>query len=77
MGTTRLRPPGRRAHSPRYTVSPVREELLDRYAERIVGLGANDQPDQVGSVGSDEVMVSGVTRSGDELPLLPGGSWQV
>lgn len=28
-------------------------------------------------VGSDEVTVSGVTRSGDEVPLLVGGSWQL
>jgi aminopeptidase len=28
-------------------------------------------------IGSDEVAVSGVTRAGDELPLLVGGSWQV
>jgi aminopeptidase len=35
-------------HSPRrYTVSSVNEELLDRYAELIVGFGANVQPDQV------------------------------
>src|SRR5438874_7018154 len=34
----------------RYTVSPVNEELLDRYAELIVGYGANVQPDQVVAV---------------------------
>ena len=35
-------------HAPRrYTVSPVDEELLERYAELIVGFGANVQPDQV------------------------------
>jgi aminopeptidase len=28
-------------------------------------------------IGSDDVTVSGVTRAGDELPLLAGGSWQV
>jgi aminopeptidase len=28
-------------------------------------------------IGSDEVTVSGVTRGGDELPLLVGGAWQV
>jgi len=28
-------------------------------------------------IGSDEVTVSGVTRGGDELPLLVGGSWQI
>jgi aminopeptidase len=28
-------------------------------------------------IGSDDVTVSGVTRAGDELPLLVGGSWQV
>jgi len=28
-------------------------------------------------VGSDEVSVSGVTRGGDELPLLVGGAWQI
>ena len=28
-------------------------------------------------IGSDEVTVSGVTRGGDELSLLAGGSWQV
>jgi aminopeptidase len=28
-------------------------------------------------VGSDEVSVSGVTRDGDELPLLVGGAWQI
>jgi aminopeptidase len=28
-------------------------------------------------VGSDEVSVSGVTRGGDELPLLVGGTWQI
>jgi aminopeptidase len=28
-------------------------------------------------VGSDEVTVSGVTRAGDELPLLVGGAWQI
>jgi aminopeptidase len=28
-------------------------------------------------VGSDEVAVSGVTRGGDELPLLVGGVWQI
>ena len=28
-------------------------------------------------IGSDEVSVSGVTRDGDEVPLLVGGSWQV
>ena len=27
-------------------------------------------------IGSDEVIVSGVTRAGDELPLLAGGAWQ-
>jgi aminopeptidase len=28
-------------------------------------------------IGSDEVTVSGVTRAGDELPLLVGGAWQI
>ncbi len=28
-------------------------------------------------IGADEVTVSGVTRGGDELPLLVGGAWQV
>ena len=28
-------------------------------------------------IGSDEVTVSGVTRGGDEIPLLAGGAWQV
>jgi aminopeptidase len=28
-------------------------------------------------VGSDDVTVSGVTRGGDELPLLVGGAWQI
>jgi aminopeptidase len=28
-------------------------------------------------IGSDEVIVSGVTRGGEELPLLSGGSWQI
>jgi aminopeptidase len=28
-------------------------------------------------IGSDEVIVSGVTRAGDELPLLVGGAWQI
>jgi aminopeptidase len=28
-------------------------------------------------VGSDEVTVSGVTRDGDEVPLLVGGAWQI
>jgi aminopeptidase len=28
-------------------------------------------------IGSDEVTVSGVTRAGDELPLLVGGVWQI
>jgi aminopeptidase len=28
-------------------------------------------------VGSDEVAVSGVTRAGEELPLLVGGEWQI
>jgi aminopeptidase len=28
-------------------------------------------------IGSDDVTVSGVTRAGDELPLLADGSWQV
>lgn len=28
-------------------------------------------------VGSDEVTVSGVTRGGDELPLLVGEAWQI
>ncbi|HET7571872.1 MAG TPA: aminopeptidase [Gaiellaceae bacterium] len=28
-------------------------------------------------VGSDEVTVTGVTRGGDEVPILVGGSWQV
>ena len=28
-------------------------------------------------IGSDEVAVSGVTRGGDELPLLVGGEWQI
>ena len=28
-------------------------------------------------IGSDEVTVSGVTRAGDELPLLVGGTWQI
>ena len=28
-------------------------------------------------IGSDEVTVSGVTRAGDELPLLVGGEWQI
>jgi aminopeptidase len=28
-------------------------------------------------VGSDEVTVSGVTRDGDEVPLLAGGVWQI
>jgi len=38
-------------HSPRrYTVLPVTEELLDRYADLIVGFGANVQPDQVVAV---------------------------
>ena len=28
-------------------------------------------------IGSDEVAVSGVTRAGDEIPLLVGGAWQI
>lgn len=28
-------------------------------------------------IGSDEVTVSGVTRGGDEVPLLVGGTWQI
>jgi aminopeptidase len=28
-------------------------------------------------IGSEEVTVSGVTRGGDELPLLVGGAWQI
>jgi aminopeptidase len=28
-------------------------------------------------IGSDDVIVSGVTRGGDELPLLVGGAWQI
>jgi aminopeptidase len=28
-------------------------------------------------IGSDGVIVSGVTRAGDELPLLVGGAWQI
>jgi aminopeptidase len=28
-------------------------------------------------IGSDEVTVSGVTRGGDELPLLVGGAWRI
>ena len=28
-------------------------------------------------IGSAEVVVSGVTRAGDELPLLVGGEWQI
>lgn len=28
-------------------------------------------------IGSDDVTVSGVTRGGDELPLLVGGAWQI
>jgi len=28
-------------------------------------------------IGSDDVTVSGVTRAGDELPLLVGGTWQI
>jgi aminopeptidase len=28
-------------------------------------------------IGSDDVIVSGVTRGGDEVPLLVGGTWQV
>ena len=28
-------------------------------------------------IGSDEVAVSGVTRGGDEVPLLVGGAWQI
>jgi aminopeptidase len=28
-------------------------------------------------IGSEEVIVSGVTRAGDELPLLVGGAWQI
>jgi aminopeptidase len=28
-------------------------------------------------IGSDEVTVSGVTRGGEELPLLVGGAWQI
>ena len=28
-------------------------------------------------IGSDEVAVGGVTRGGDEVPLLRGGVWQV
>jgi aminopeptidase len=28
-------------------------------------------------IGSNDVTVSGITRAGDELPLLAGGSWQV
>lgn len=28
-------------------------------------------------IGSDEVTVSGVTRAGDEVPLLVGGTWQI
>ena len=34
----------------RYTVPAVNEELLDRYADLIVGFGANVQPDQVVAV---------------------------
>ena len=51
----RVRPPSeleiRVVHFPRrYTVSPVNEELLDRYADLIVCFGANVQPDQVVAV---------------------------
>ena len=28
-------------------------------------------------IGSNDVTVSGVTRAGDELPLLVGGAWQI
>jgi aminopeptidase len=28
-------------------------------------------------IGSDHVTVSGVTRGGDEVPLLVGGAWQI
>ena len=28
-------------------------------------------------IGSDDVTVSGVTRGGDEFPLLAGGAWQI
>jgi aminopeptidase len=28
-------------------------------------------------IGSDEVTVTGVTRAGDEIPLLVGGAWQI
>jgi aminopeptidase len=28
-------------------------------------------------IGSDDVIVSGVTRGGDEVPLLVGGAWQI
>ena len=28
-------------------------------------------------IGSNEVAVSGVTRGGDEVPLLVGGAWQI
>ncbi len=28
-------------------------------------------------IGSDDVSVTGVTRNGDEVPLLAGGSWQI
>jgi aminopeptidase len=28
-------------------------------------------------IGSDDVTVSGVTRAGDEIPLLVGGAWQI
>ncbi|MGZ4289033.1 MAG: hypothetical protein ACXVQZ_00260 [Gaiellaceae bacterium] len=28
-------------------------------------------------IGSDDVIVRGVTRAGDELPLLVGGAWQI
>jgi len=43
-------PPERRVRPQRYTVSRVNEELLERYAELIVGFGANVQPNQVVAV---------------------------
>src|SRR5262249_8792565 len=51
--TSRVAAGGRSRPLPRrYTVFPVNEGLLDRYAELIVGFGANVQPDQVVAVES-------------------------
>ena len=68
----RVRPPAKLEvgpSTPRHAIPSlsVNEELLDRYAEIHIDF----------MIGSDEVTVTGVTRAGDEIPLLAGGAWQI